>query len=310
MTHPPSPIPALNSRTAVHAESAAADPPIIRIRGLVNRFGEQTVHDGVDLDVRRGEILGVVGGSGTGKSVLMRSILGLRRPNDGTIEVLGVDARADDEATRLHIERNTGVLFQDGALFSSLTVGENVQVPLKEHHRDLPDSLRYELALLKVKLAGLPADAVNKLPSQLSGGMRKRAGLARALAMDPPLLFLDEPTAGLDPIGASAFDKLIRTLQEALGLTVFIITHDLDTLYAICDRVAVLADKKVVAIGPLSEIQDLDHPWINEYFNGPRGRAARDAKAEFAGRDAEAATAPGHPTTHTPASPAAPALEP
>ncbi|HEY4559669.1 MAG TPA: ATP-binding cassette domain-containing protein, partial [Lysobacter sp.] len=233
--------------------------PIIRVRALVNRFGEQVVHDGLDLDVMPGEILGVVGGSGTGKSVLMRSILGLRTPDEGEIEVLGVDARSSDAESRRHIERNTGVLFQDGALFSSLTVGENVEVPLKEYHRDLADVLRYEIALLKVKLAGLPADAIDKLPSQLSGGMRKRAGLARALALDPPLLFLDEPTAGLDPIGAAAFDNLIRTLQQALGLTVFLITHDLDTLYAICDRVAVIADRKVVAAAPIAEIEQLDH---------------------------------------------------
>ncbi|MFL9583145.1 ABC transporter ATP-binding protein [Stenotrophomonas sp. AB1(2024)] len=250
----------------------------IRVRGLTNRFGSQTVHEGLDLDVRRGEILGVVGGSGTGKSVLMRSILGLRTPDAGQIEVLGVDARSDNRADRLHIERNTGVLFQDGALFSSMTVGENVQVPLKEHHGELPERWHYELALLKVKLAGLPADAINKLPSQLSGGMRKRAGLARALALDPPLLFLDEPTAGLDPIGAAAFDRLIKTLQEALGLTVLLITHDLDTLYAICDRVAVLADHKVIANAPLHEIEQLEHPWIQEYFHGPRARAARAAK--------------------------------
>jgi phospholipid/cholesterol/gamma-HCH transport system ATP-binding protein len=256
--------------------------PIIRVRGLVNRFGEQVVHDGVDLDVYPGEIIGVVGGSGSGKSVLMRSIIGLRRPDEGQIEVLGVDARSEDPEDRLQIERNTGVLFQDGALFSSLTVGENVQVPLKEHHPDLPDSLRYELALLKVKLAGLPADALNKLPSQLSGGMRKRAGLARALALDPPLLFLDEPTAGLDPIGAAAFDKLTLTLQQALGLTVFLITHDLDTLYAICDRVAILADRKLIAVGPLAELEQLDHPWVQEYFNGQRGRAARDGHAATA----------------------------
>jgi len=274
MTTDTAPLPALEA-------SAGADPDlVIRVRGLTNRFGAQVVHDGLDLDVRRGEILGVVGGSGTGKSVLMRSILGLRAPDDGQIEVLGVDARSPDPANRLHIERNTGVLFQDGALFSSLTVGENVQVPLKEHHRELPERWHYELALLKVKLAGLPADAINKLPSQLSGGMRKRAGLARALALDPPLLFLDEPTAGLDPIGAAAFDRLIKTLQEALGLTVFLITHDLDTLYAICDRVAVLADKKVIANAPLHEIEQLDHPWIQEYFHGPRARAARDAKHE------------------------------
>jgi len=250
---------------------------IISVRGLVNRFGDQTVHDNLDLDVRRGEILGVVGGSGTGKSVLMRSILALRRPQAGTITVLDADALSDDPAARLHIERNTGVLFQDGALFSSLTVGENVQVPLKEHHAELPDSWRYELALLKVKLAGLPADALNKLPAQLSGGMRKRAGLARALALDPPLLFLDEPTAGLDPIGAAAFDRLIKTLQEALGLTVFLITHDLDTLYAICDRVAVLADGKVVIAAPLAEVERFEHPWVQEYFHGPRARAARSA---------------------------------
>ena len=258
-------------------QALESDAPVIRVRGLVNRFGAQTVHDGLDLDVYRGEILGVVGGSGTGKSVLMRSLIGLRRPDAGEIEVLGVDPRSDDPADLLHIERNTGVLFQDGALFSSLTVGENVQVPLKEHHPDLPETLRYELALLKVKLAGLPADALDKLPAQLSGGMRKRAGLARALALDPPLLFLDEPTAGLDPIGAAAFDRLTRTLQQALGLTVFLITHDLDTLYAICDRVAVLADRKVIAAAPLAEIERMDHPWIREYFHGPRGRAAHAA---------------------------------
>ncbi len=257
-----------------------ADAPIIRVRGVVNRFDEQLVHDGIDLEVRRGEILGVVGGSGTGKSVLMRSILALRTPDEGEIEVLGVDASSDDPSDRRHIERNTGVLFQDGALFSSLTVGENVQVPLKEYYPDLPDSLRYELALLKIKLAGLPADALDKLPSQLSGGMRKRAGLARALALDPPLLFLDEPTAGLDPVSAAAFDELIVTLKQALGLTVFLITHDLDTLYAICDRVAVLADHKLLAVAPVTELEQLDHPWVQEYFNGPRGRAARVATSE------------------------------
>ena len=260
-------------RTSDGAE--LGDAPLIRLRGIANRFGEQVVHDAVDLDVRRGEILGVVGGSGSGKSVLMRSILGLRRPDAGRIEVLGMDAQSADPAVRRHIERNTGVLFQDGALFSSLTVGENVQVPLKEYYPGLPESLRYELALLKVKLAGLPADAVDKLPAQLSGGMRKRAALARALALDPPLLFLDEPTAGLDPIGAAAFDELILTLRRALGLTVFLITHDLDTLYAICDRVAVLADRRVLATAPVAELERLEHPWVQAYFNGPRGRAAR-----------------------------------
>ncbi|MCC4597103.1 ABC transporter ATP-binding protein [Xanthomonas campestris pv. phormiicola] len=269
MTIPDSPIPNPDQELA------------ISVRGLLNRFGTQTVHEDLDLDVRRGEILGVVGGSGTGKSVLMRSILGLREPDAGHIRVLGVDTDSRRREDRLHVERNTGVLFQDGALFSSLSVGENVQVPLKEHFGELPDSWHYELALLKVKLAGLPADALNKLPSQLSGGMRKRAGLARALALDPPLLFLDEPTAGLDPIGAAAFDRLIRTLQEALGLTVFLITHDLDTLYAICDRVAVLADRKVIATAPLAQIEQVDHPWIQDYFHGPRARAARDAKTAW-----------------------------
>ena len=252
--------------------------PIIKVSGLRNQFGEQVVHEGLDLEVRRGEILGVVGGSGTGKSVLMRSILALRRPDAGEIEVMGVDARSEDPADRRQIERNTGVLFQDGALFSSLTVGENVQVPLKEYYPDMADSLRYELALLKVKLAGLPADTIEKLPSQLSGGMRKRAGIARALALDPPLLFLDEPTAGLDPIGAAAFDELILTLQQALGLTVFLITHDLDTLYAICDRVAVLADKKLLVNAPIEEVERFDHPWVQEYFHGPRARAAQEAR--------------------------------
>ena len=264
---------------AIVEDAQETGAPIISVRGLTNRFGEQVVHEGLDLDVQAGEIIGVVGGSGTGKSVLMRSILGLRTPDAGQIEVLGLDARSDDPNLRRQIERNAGVLFQDGALFSSLTVGENVQVPLKEYHRDLTDSLRYELALLKIKLAGLPADALDKLPSQLSGGMRKRAGLARALALDPPLLFLDEPTAGLDPIGAAAFDKLIRTLADALGLTVFLITHDLDTLYAICDRVAVLADRKVVVCAPMAEVEAFDHPWVQEYFHGPRARAAQAGKS-------------------------------
>ncbi|WP_149196535.1 ATP-binding cassette domain-containing protein [Luteimonas suaedae] len=275
-----------NHQSPITNHDESTDSPIIRVRGIDNRFGKQVVHEGLDLDVRRGEILGVVGGSGSGKSVLMRTILGLRKPNAGEIEVLGVDARSEDPASRRHVERNTGVLFQDGALFSSLTVGENVQVPLKEYYPQLSDSLRYELALLKVKLAGLPADTIDKLPSQLSGGMRKRAGVARALALDPPLMFLDEPTAGLDPIGAAAFDQLIRTLQQALGLTVFLITHDLDTLYAICDRVAVLADRRVLATAPLAEVERLDHPWVQEYFHGPRARAAQAGTRKWdAGHD-------------------------
>ena len=248
-------------------EAAGADAPIIRVRGLVNRFGSQVVHDGVDLDVRRGEILGVVGGSGSGKSVFMRSLLGLQVPAAGRIEILGVDARSQDPALRRHIERNIGVLFQDGALFSSLTVGENVQVPLKEYYPDLPDSLRYELALLKVKLAGLPADALDKLPSQLSGGMKKRAALARALALEPEVLFLDEPTSGLDPITARAFDQLIHFLNRDLGLTVLMVTHDLDTLLSITRRIIVLGRGKVLADGSVEQVMAVDDPWIESYFS-------------------------------------------
>ena len=248
--------------------------PAIEVRGLSNVFGAQVVHADLDLTVQRGEIVGVVGGSGSGKSVLMRAILGLRRPQAGSVRVFGIDALSDREADRLAIERQTGVLFQGGALFSSLTVLENIMLPMKEHH-GLPDDLVHALAWMKMRLAGLPGNAVDKLPSQLSGGMKKRAGLARALALDPPLLFLDEPTAGLDPIGAAAFDDLILKLQRALGLTVFLITHDLDTLYAICDRVAVLADRRVVACAPIREVERFPHPWVQDYFHGPRGRAAR-----------------------------------
>lgn len=250
------------------------DEPIISIRGLRNAFGEQVVHDNLDLDVRRGEIIGVVGGSGTGKSVLMRSIIGLQRPQRGEISVLGRNV-LDGDASFLGIRRRSGVLFQGGALFSTLTVGENVTVPMKEFYPEISQELRHEIALYKIVLSGLPSSAANKYPSELSGGMKKRAGLARALSLDPDLLFLDEPTAGLDPIGAAAFDELTRELQQTLGLTVFLITHDLDTLYEICDRVAVLADKQVIAVGTIDELLATDHPWIQEYFNGPRGRAAK-----------------------------------
>lgn len=261
---------------------ASTEGPAIVVRGVRNVFGTQVVHDGLDMQVERGEIIGVVGGSGTGKSVLMRAILGLRQPQGGSIEVLGVDALSEKARDAGVIERNTGVLFQNGALFSSLTVAENVSVPLKEHHGELPPDMIHDLAMLKIRMAGLGEDAGAKLPSQLSGGMRKRAALARALALDPALLFLDEPTAGLDPIGAAAFDDLIKTLQRALGLTVFLITHDLDTLYTICDRVAVLADKRVLVNAPLAEVERYDHPWVQEYFHGPRGRAAQSAQAKEA----------------------------
>ncbi len=255
---------------------------IIRVRGLKNVFGDQVIHENLDLDVRRGEILGVVGGSGTGKSVLMRSIIGLQTPAAGTIEVFGENTIGREETEATEIRKKWGVLFQGGALFSTLTVAENVQVPLKEFYPKLKPALLDEIAGYKVVMTGLPANAGPKYPSELSGGMKKRAGLARALALDPQLLFLDEPTAGLDPIGAAAFDDLTASLQKTLGLTVFLITHDLDTLHAICDRVAVLADRKVIAVGTIDELLALDHPWIQEYFNGPRGRAATDAQDRIA----------------------------
>jgi phospholipid/cholesterol/gamma-HCH transport system ATP-binding protein len=260
-----------------------ADEHIIQVRGLKNAFGESVIHDDLDLDVRRGEILGVVGGSGTGKSVLMRSIIGLQTPVAGEITVFGEPTIGREETEATNIRKRWGVLFQGGALFSTLTVSENVQVPLREFYGDMNPALMAEIAAYKVVMTGLAPDAGPKFPAELSGGMKKRAGLARALALDPELLFLDEPTAGLDPIGAAAFDDLTKSLQKTLGLTVFLITHDLDTLYAICDRVAVLADKKVIAVGTIDELLALDHPWIQEYFKGPRGRAAvatRDAQAD------------------------------
>lgn len=254
-----------------------ADSPevVIPIRGLVNQFGRQVVHENLDLDVLRGEVLGVVGGSGTGKSVLLRTILGLNRPKAGTIRVLGQDVGRLSDAEWRKLQARWGVLFQGGALFSSLTVAQNVMAPMKEHTR-LPPALITELAALKIRMVGLPADAAGKYPSQLSGGMKKRAGLARALALDPEILFLDEPTAGLDPIGAAAFDELIRSLQRSLGLTVFMVTHDLDSLHAICDRIAVLVDKRV-KVGTMADHLRDDHPWIREYFHGPRARAAQVA---------------------------------
>jgi phospholipid/cholesterol/gamma-HCH transport system ATP-binding protein len=253
---------------------------VISVRGLVNKFGEQVVHDGVDLDVRRGEVMGVVGGSGTGKSVMLRTIVGLNPPAAGSIEVFGRDVLHMGTAEWRELETHWGVLFQDGALFSSLTVAQNIEVPLKEDLR-MPERLMAEIAACKVGMVGLPADAADKFPAQLSGGMRKRAGLARALALDPEILFLDEPTAGLDPIAAAAFDQLIRDLKTSLGLTVFLVTHDLDSLFAICDRVAVLVDKKI-RVGTLEQHLNDDHPWISSYFHGPRGRAA--LATEMAGR--------------------------
>ncbi len=251
---------------------------IIEVRGLRTQFGDFIVHDNLDLDVRKKEILGVVGGSGAGKSVLMRAIIGLKRPSAGVVKVFGESFYQASEDERLAIERRWGVLFQGGALFSSLTVAQNVMAPIREH-LDIEGELAKDMAALKISMVGLPAEAGAKYPSELSGGMRKRAGLARALALDPELVFLDEPTAGLDPIGASEFDDLIVNLKESLGLTVFMVTHDLDTLHADCDRVAVLAEQHVIACGPLDEVRRADHPWIRKYFSGPRGRAALCAKA-------------------------------
>ena len=249
---------------------------VIEVRGLRNQFGAQVVHDNLDLDVWRGEIVGVVGGSGSGKSVLLRSIIGLNRPAAGKVNLLGQDMMHVSDARRSEVERRCGVLFQNGALFSSLSVADNVMVPMREHH-DIPLNLMQRFAALKIALAGLPADAGAKFPSQLSGGMVKRAALARSLALDPDILFLDEPTAGLDPIGAAAFDQLILTLRESLGLTVFLITHDLDTLYTICDRVAVLSQKHVLIADTLDKVERCDDAWVQEYFQGPRGRAAERA---------------------------------
>ena len=261
---------------------------IIEVRGLKNQFGSQVVHEDLNLDVYRGEVLGIVGGSGTGKSVLLRSIVGLNTPAEGTITVFGLNLRELSDDERRLAERRWGVLFQEGALFSGLTVAQNIQVPLREHLR-LPQDLMDQIAAVKIGLVGLPPEAGNKFPSELSGGMKKRAGLARALALDPEIVFLDEPTAGLDPIGAAAFDQLILQLKETMGLTVFMVTHDLDSLHAICDRIAVLAEKKVLVTGTMADMLKQDHPWIREYFHGPRARAATTAWSDERSHHAQAA---------------------
>lgn len=245
---------------------------VIRIEGLRTQFGSTIIHDGLDLEVRRGEVMGIVGGSGTGKSVLLNTIVGLNKHSAGHISLFGQELSRLKESDARQLKTRWGVLFQQGALFSSLTVSQNVQVPMKEF-TDLSPAMRDELTALKISMVGLPHDACHKYPSEISGGMRKRAGLARALALDPEILFLDEPTAGLDPIGAAAFDTLIDDLRESLGLTVVMVTHDLDSLYAITDRIAVLVDHHVI-VGTLTELLQNPHPWINEYFRGPRARAA------------------------------------
>ncbi len=251
----------------------SVDPAIIQVRGLCNTFGSNTVHKDLDLDVLHGEILGVVGGSGTGKSVLLRSIVGLLRPTSGKVQVFGKNMLSLHSRDRSAMERRFGVLFQHGALFSSLTVLENIALPLIEHV-GLSRAQASDIARVKLALTGLPANAAHLYPSKLSGGMIKRAALARALALDPEILFLDEPTAGLDPIGAAAFDQLLLTLRDAFKLTVFLVTHDLDTLYAACDRVAVLSQKKVLIVDTLENVAAESDPWIQSYFHGPRGRAA------------------------------------
>lgn len=250
---------------------------VIRVTGLKNQFGKQVIHENLDFSVRPGEVMGVVGGSGTGKSVLMRTIIGLNKHAAGRIEVFGQDTDKLSTRDRRAMQTRWGVLFQDGALFSSLTVAENIAVPMREHTK-LPADLRRQLVDLKISLVGLPREAAHKYPSELSGGMRKRAGLARALALDAEILFLDEPTAGLDPIGAAAFDELIEELQGALGLTVVMITHDLDSLHRICDRISVLIDKRV-KVGTIAQLLEEPDSWIQDYFRGPRGRAA-EATAE------------------------------
>jgi phospholipid/cholesterol/gamma-HCH transport system ATP-binding protein len=252
--------------------ATAAPHTVISIRGLVTELGGRVLHDHIDLEVFQSEVLGVVGGSGSGKSVLLRSIIGLQQPTAGTIEVLGQNVADLDGDELVRMQIRWGVLFQDGALFGDQTVAENVQIPLREH-TDVPQRLMDEVASVKLSMVGLPPDAAGRYPAQLSGGMRKRAGLARALALDPELLFLDEPTAGLDPISAAQFDALVRDLQRSLRLTVFMVTHDIDTLRATTDRIAVLVDSKIT-IGTIASLRDDPNPWIHEYFTGVRGRAA------------------------------------
>jgi phospholipid/cholesterol/gamma-HCH transport system ATP-binding protein len=258
-------------------DTSKPDDVVIRIRGLVNAFEGCVIHDHIDLDVHRGEVLGVVGGSGSGKSVLLRSIIGLNRPQSGSIQVFGQETAETDSESFHGLQLRWGVLFQGGALFSSQTVAQNIEVPMRRwtHMRQ---ELMDELAGMKLSLVGLPPDTARKYPSELSGGMVKRAGLARALALDPELLFLDEPTAGLDPISAAQFDELVRNLQKSLGLTVFMVTHDIDTLRATTDRIAVLVDRKI-KVGTIETLTHDSNPWIHEYFSGVRGHAALSAQA-------------------------------
>jgi phospholipid/cholesterol/gamma-HCH transport system ATP-binding protein len=265
--------PAQAERPTQEHRAGSTPEAIIRVRDLVVGFGSKIVMKGLDLDIRRGEILGFVGPSGQGKSVLTRTILGLVPKRSGKITVFGEDVDGLTTTRRRQIEQRWGVLFQQGALFSALTVKQNIQMPMREH-LNLSERLLDEFARLKIEMVGLKPDAADKLPSELSGGMIKRAALARSLALDPEILFLDEPTSGLDPIGAGEFDDLVATLKQTLGLTVFMVTHDLDSLYTACDRIAALGDGRIIAEGTIAEMLESDHPWLRSYFHGKRGRAA------------------------------------
>lgn len=244
---------------------------VLSVRDVTVAFGEKVVLENLSLDVYRGEILGFVGASGTGKSVLLRTVLGLVPKRSGKVAMFGIDLDDVSEQDRVLVDMRVGVLFQHGALFSALTVKENIQVPMREY-LDLPKALMDELAMLKLEMVGLPPDAADKFPSELSGGMIKRAALARALALDPDLVFLDEPTSGLDPIGAADFDELVRTLRDTMGLTVYMVTHDLDSLFSVCDRIAVLGGKKVLVDGTIEDMMQVDDPWVKSYFRGKRAR--------------------------------------
>jgi phospholipid/cholesterol/gamma-HCH transport system ATP-binding protein len=257
--------------------AAPSNSNVIEVRDLVVSLSERTILNGLTLDVRRGEVLGFVGASGAGKSVLLRTVLGLMKKREGTIRLFGQDVDKVSEAQKMHLDMRLGVLFQHGALFSSLTVAENIQVPMREN-LTLSPRLMQEMALAKLEMVGLTPDDANKFPAELSGGMTKRVALARALALDPEIVFLDEPTSGLDPISAGDFDELIRTLQQTLGLTVFMVTHDLESLYTACDRIAVLADGKIVADGPLEAMLESTHPWVRTYFQGKRGELLIDRR--------------------------------